>query len=146
MNQGCREIVAAYGPVVEKHAVGQRYPWAPGRWGEWSALWKSRRKPFLLLDVEGEDWFIENYRNESFRSWMGIPVMVRDKVYGLIQLDHRKPKFYTEEHTALAQSFANQAGVAIEKTLLYQAALRAAERRAVLHRISQDIVRFRQDS
>jgi transcriptional regulator with GAF, ATPase, and Fis domain len=32
-----------------------------------------------------------------------------------------------------------------EKTLLYQA-LRAAERRAVLHRISQDIVRFSQNS
>jgi PAS domain S-box-containing protein len=146
MNQGCREIVAAYGPIVEDHAVGQKFPWVPERWGEWSELWKSRRKPFFLRDVESEAWFIENYHNKSVQSWMGIPVMVRDRLFGLIQLDHRKPSFFTEEHAALAQTFVNQVAIAIEKTQLYQAALRAAERRAVLHRISQDIVRFRQDS
>src|SRR6185503_9451760 len=46
----------------------------------------------------------------------------------------------------ILQTFANQAGIAMEKAQLYEAALRAAERRAVLHRISQDIVRFTQDS
>ena len=46
----------------------------------------------------------------------------------MIHLDHRKPNFYTEEHAALVQTFANQVGIAIEKTQLYQAALRAAER------------------
>ncbi|MGZ9226928.1 MAG: GAF domain-containing protein, partial [Anaerolineales bacterium] len=46
----------------------------------------------------------------------------------------------------ILHTFANQAGIAIEKAQLYQDALRAAERRAVLHRISQDIVRFTQDS
>lgn len=146
MNQGCREIVAAHGPAVEDYPVGQKYPWDSDRWGEWSDLWKSRRKPLFFRDVESQSWFLENHHSELFRSWMGIPVIIRDKVFGLIHLDHRKPNFYTEEHAALAQTFANQAAIAIEKTLLYQAALRAAERRAVLHRISQDIVRFSQDS
>ena len=69
-----------------------------------------------------------------------------DKVFGLINLENRKPNFYTEEYAAISQTFANQAGIAIEKAKLYQDALRSAERRAVLHRISQDIVRFSQDS
>ena len=68
-----------------------------------------------------------------------------DKVFGLLNLENRKPNFYTEEQAALVQTFANQAGIAIEKAQLYQDALRAADRRAVLHRISQDIVRFNQD-
>jgi GAF domain-containing protein len=76
---------------------------------------------------------------------MAVPMIAGDKMFGLLNLENRKPNFYTEEHAALAQTFANQAGIAIEKAQLYQDALRAAERRAVLHRISQDIVRFNQD-
>ena len=68
-----------------------------------------------------------------------------ENVLGLINLESEKPDFFTEEHAAILQTFANQAGIAIEKAQLYQDALRAAERRAVLHRISQDIVRFTQD-
>jgi GAF domain-containing protein len=69
-----------------------------------------------------------------------------NKVFGLISLEIQRPNSFTEEHTAMIQTFANQAGIAIEKAQLYQDALQAAERRAVLHRISQDIVRFSQDS
>jgi GAF domain-containing protein len=68
-----------------------------------------------------------------------------DKVFGLLNLENQKPSFYTEEQAALVQTFANQAGIAIEKAQLYQDALQAADRRAVLHQISQDIVRFNQD-
>ncbi|HEX6033470.1 MAG TPA: GAF domain-containing protein, partial [Anaerolineales bacterium] len=69
-----------------------------------------------------------------------------EKVFGLINLESEKPNFFMEEHASVLQTFANQAGIAIEKAGLYQDALRAAERRAVLHRISQDIVRFSQNS
>lgn len=146
MNQGCLEIVAVHGPAVQDEPIGQKYAWDSDRWGDWSDLWKNRRKPFFLRDVETKGWFSENHQRALFQSWMGIPVVVQDKVFGLIHLDHRKPNFYTEEHAGLAQTFANQAAIAIEKTQLYQAALRAADRRAVLHRISQDIVRFSQNS
>jgi transcriptional regulator with GAF, ATPase, and Fis domain len=77
---------------------------------------------------------------------MGVPMVAGGKLFGLLHLENREPNAYTEEHAALAQTFANQAGIAIEKAQLYQDALRAADRRAVLHRISQDIVRFSQDS
>jgi sigma-B regulation protein RsbU (phosphoserine phosphatase) len=69
-----------------------------------------------------------------------------ENVLGLINLESEEPSFFTEEHAAILQTFANQAGIAVQKAQLYEAALQAAERRAVLHRISQDIVRFTQDS
>ncbi len=75
-----------------------------------------------------------------------VPMVAGDKVFGLIVLESQKPNFFTEEQTGILQTFANQAGVAVEKAQLYQDALRAAERRAVLHRISQDITRSTQDS
>jgi GAF domain-containing protein len=72
-------------------------------------------------------------------------MMAGDQVLGVIRLESLEPGYFTDEHANLIRTFASQAGIAIEKAQLYQDALRAAERRAVLHRISQDIVRFSQD-
>ncbi len=144
MNEGCQEVVAESG-FPSSQRIGQKYPWDPSQWGEWNDPLENQRKPMVLSDIQVEDWFVKDDNNATFHSWMGIPMVVGDKVFGLLHFENQKSNFYTEEHAALAQTFANQAGIAIEKAQLYQAALQAAERRAVLHRISQDIVRFNQD-
>jgi len=144
MNHGCREVVAESGfPGPQR--IGQKYPWEPDKWETWSRLSEHQQKPMVFSDIQTEDWFVKDDNNASFHSWIGVPMIAGDKAFGLLNLENRQPNYYTEEHAALAQTFANQAGIAIEKAQLYQAALRAAERRAVLHRISQDIVRFNQD-
>lgn len=146
INQNCLEIVALRGhPEGDEH-IGIKYTWDTTQWGEWDNLWQDQHHPMIVPDVRFDPRFIKRKGSEYIRSWMGVPLVVREKVFGIINLDNRLSNFYTEEHSALAQTFANQAGIAIEKALLYQDALQAAERRAVLHRISQEIVRFSQDS
>jgi PAS domain S-box-containing protein len=146
MNQDCLETVAGQGLIVGDQSIGQKHPWNPSEWGEWNELWQNQDKPMIIADTQSEDWFLKHRDHLSLHSWMGVPMVVGAKVFGLLNLEHRERNFYTEEHAAVAQTFANQAGIAIEKAKLYQGALQAAERRAVLHRISQDIVRFSQDS
>ncbi len=146
MNNGCLKIVAERGLAAGFQRIGQEYIWDFHKWGEWNDLWKDEYKPMVLSDIQSDDRFIKNSNNESIHCWMGVPMVVGDKVFGLINLENQKPNFFTEENAAVAQTFANQAGIAIEKAQLYQDAVRAAERRAVLHRISQDITRFSQDS
>ncbi len=145
VSQGCQEVVAESGfPASQR--LGKKYPWDPSQQGQWRNLCENQQKPMVFPDIQTEGWFVKDDNNASFHSCIGVPMVAGDKVFGLLNLENRKPNFYTEEHAALAQTFANQAGIAIEKAQLYQDALRAAERRAVLHRISQDIVRFTQDS
>ena len=146
IDQNCLEIVAERGLPVDYQHIGQKYSWDPGKWGEWNDIWPDRHKPMILPDVQSEVRFVKREGSEYIRSWMGVPIVVKEQVFGLINLDNRIMNFYTQEHAAVAQTFANQAGIAIEKAQLYQDALRTAERRAVLHRISQDIVRFSQNS
>jgi PAS domain S-box-containing protein len=146
MNQGCLEIVAERGLDSNHVHIGQKYAWDSLRWGEWKDLWKAEHRPILSSDLQSEAGFIKDAGKLYFPSWMGVPMVAGNNVFGLISLESNKPNFFTEEHAGIIQTFANQAGIAIEKAQLYQDALRAAERRAVLHRISQDIVRFSQDS
>ncbi len=120
MNQGYLEIVAEYGLPTGYQHIGQKYMWDAKKWGEWEELWQDPKKPMILPDVQTDDRFIKREGSEYIRSWMGIPMAVGDKVFGLINIDNRKLNFYTEEHSAIIQTFANQAGIAIEKARLFE--------------------------
>lgn len=87
--------------------------------------------------------FIEGV--EDVNSFMVVPLVYKGNVIGLATLDSRQTNRYSTEDAEFAFAIANQAAIAIGNAGLYQEALRASERRAILHRISQDIVRFTQD-
>lgn len=87
--------------------------------------------------------FIEGVKGVN--SFMAIPLVYKGNLIGFATLDSRQTNRYTPEDAEFAFAIANQAAIAIGNARLYQEALRSSERRAVLHRISQDIVRFTQD-
>lgn len=58
--------------------------------------------------------------SEYIRCWLGVPLVVRDRVIGLMMLDHSSPHVYTSEHANLVVGFANQAAVAIRNATLFQ--------------------------
>ncbi len=57
----------------------------------------------------------------GIRSWLGAPMLVGDRLIGMIALDKTEPGFYTQEHARLVEAFAAQAAIAIENARLYQA-------------------------
>ncbi|MGA9349635.1 MAG: sensor domain-containing diguanylate cyclase [Anaerolineae bacterium] len=60
------------------------------------------------------------YDSGRIRSWLGVPLMAKDQVIGMIALDRAEVRPYTAEEVQLAMTFANQAAIAIENALLYQ--------------------------
>ncbi len=65
---------------------------------------------------------------EGVNSWCGVPLLVEDKVAGLITLDHAEVGFYDQDlHEKLLESFANHAALA----------LRDAQRKRALDTLSQ---------
>lgn len=97
--------------------------------------------PLILANAQESPYFKKWAGTDYVRGWMGVPLIVRGSVIGYITLDSRKVDAFQERDAELAQTFAHQAASAIENAHLYQEALRATERRAVLHRLSQDILR-----
>lgn len=80
-------------------------------------------------------------RHEGFnhaRAWIGIPLVVRDQVTGLLSLTHATPGFYDQRHARLAMTIANQVAIAIENARLYEKAqdLAVLEER---HRIAREL-------
>jgi PAS domain S-box-containing protein len=64
------------------------------------------------------------YKSGRIRSWLGVPLMVKDRVKGMIAIDRAEVRPYTDEESQLAGAFANQAAIAIENAQLYQETVR----------------------
>jgi signal transduction histidine kinase len=76
------------------------------------------------------------------RAWMAVPLMLKDRVIGMLSLSHSRPDYYTPRSAELAMAIANQAAVAIENAQLYERAqeLVAVEERQRLARELHDSV------
>ncbi|HJT56581.1 MAG TPA: PAS domain S-box protein [Ktedonobacteraceae bacterium] len=76
------------------------------------------------------------------RTWMAIPMMLKERVMGMLNLSSRKPNYFTARHATLALGIAAQAAVAIENARLYEQAqeLAAVEERQRLARELHDSV------
>jgi PAS domain S-box-containing protein len=79
---------------------------------------------------------------QEIHSWMGIPLISRDHLIGVLRLDHVEPGHFTQTHADLGLAFANQAAVAIENARFYEQAqqLAALEERQKLARELHDSV------
>jgi PAS domain S-box-containing protein len=60
------------------------------------------------------------------RSWMCVPLVIQERVVGMLSLSHRKANYYTPQHAGLARAIASQAATAIENAQLYEQAQRLA--------------------
>ena len=75
----------------------------------------------------------------EIHSWMGIPLMVQQRVIGYITLDRHDVRVFAESDVALAQAIASQAAVAIENANLFNTTKELADRLLILHQASQGV-------
>ncbi|HAJ33094.1 MAG TPA: histidine kinase [Candidatus Atribacteria bacterium] len=78
------------------------------------------KKPKIIFDVLKEKQYKEKKlaKKEGLISMASIPMMVKDKVIGVLNVYTNKPYEFTKAEITLLSTIANQAAVAIEKTEL----------------------------
>ncbi len=94
------------------------------------------REPVIIDDIYAETPIAQAFRatgmaNLGFvptyiKTWMGVPLLLRNSVIGMLTFDHGVVGFYTPHHAELALAFAHQAAVAIENAQLFEQANRLA--------------------
>ena len=75
-------------------------------------------------------------------SWLGVPLLARDGVLGVICLGHHEPHHYDPETQHVVQVFANGAAIAISNAHLYaqaQDAATAEERSRLAHELHDSV-------
>jgi putative nucleotidyltransferase with HDIG domain len=79
-------------------------------------------KRLIIDDVtDNEDW-IRGEETIGIRSWMAVPLQIKDQRIGVLTLDHKNKAQYTERDATLAMNFANQAAITLENSRLLEEA------------------------
>ena len=108
------KIIAGRG--IAEELLGKNYSTQPEKWGSSEKI----RQPIIISDVQADSRFEKLKGSEYIRCWMGIPLFSQGKLTGYLNLDSRTAGFFNLEHAAIAQTFANQAAIAIENARLFQ--------------------------
>ncbi|MFQ5813869.1 MAG: GAF domain-containing protein, partial [Anaerolineae bacterium] len=98
--------------------------------------------PFIVDDAPAvyEDFSKEPFAAMGIRSWLGVPMLVGERLVGMIALDKCQPGFYTQEHARLAEAFAAQAAVAVENARLFEEEKRRATQLALINEVGEKAV------
>ena len=91
-------------------------------------------KPLVVSDLQGGGFFPSNGSGPrrmdavlaDIGTWMGVPLIVRGNVIGLLAMTHPISGYFSNDHAELTMAFANQVAVAIEGARARDEAIRSA--------------------
>lgn len=95
------------------------------------------RKSILVEDVTKSEHYIE--ANPNVRSELAVPLIVKNKVIGVLDLESEIPAYFTKEHQRLLELVASRMSIAVENARLYTRLSRQAQTLTVLNEISREI-------
>lgn len=111
-----------------------------------------QRRPVIVGDMAAKEDLPAAWRSRAgvlqrrllghARSWMGVPLIAKGQVVGILRFDHVDAGHFTQSHADIAFTLANQTAVAIENARLYAQAqnVAAIEERQRLARELHDSV------
>jgi len=139
------KILAYRGPIVREEALQIKFSIHEARANQRVI---QGQEPVIIEDILGVGTLARAIRETAgnelettysyLRCWMGVPLILKNHVIGMLTLDHQQSGYYGPSHAELAMAFASQAAVAIENARLYQ----QAEQSAITHernRLARDL-------
>ncbi len=97
----------------------------------------AQRQAVLVNDVTAEENFIN--ATPGVRSELAVPLIAKNKVIGVLDVEAAQPGAFTEEHKRLLTLFASRIAAGIENARLYTKVSRQARQLTLLTEISREI-------
>src|SRR5436190_9956973 len=120
------EIVGGYGYPGLDELIGLRYEW--GGPDDPAKELVERHETLIIPDVAARfKQFKDPFGEGMIKSWIAVPLLVGDRLIGMLTFDSFEPDFYTPEHARTAEAFAAFAAPAIDKARYLDELERARE-------------------
>ncbi len=95
------------------------------------------REPVLVNDVRSEENFINSA--PGVRSELAVPLIAKNKVIGVLDVEAAQPGAFNEEHVRLLTLFGSRIAIGIENARLYTKVSRQARQLTLLTEISREL-------
>jgi signal transduction protein with GAF and PtsI domain len=113
------------------------------KWGEGITGWVAQhKKPVALSKGAFKDKrFIGTLPEDSYEAFLSVPIMIKNNVVGVINVQHIKPHTYPPRLINLLTTIGRQVGSAIETARLYDETNRRAKALKTLSVVSDSLAR-----
>jgi sigma-B regulation protein RsbU (phosphoserine phosphatase) len=95
------------------------------------------RQTVLVSDTTQEDFYVEALPN--VKSELAIPLIVKNKVIGVIDIEAQEKNYFTEEHKRLLTLIGSRMAVGIENARLHTRVTRQARTLLLLNEIAREL-------
>lgn len=102
-----------------------------------TGLAAQRREPVLVNDVSKEPEYITSV--SEVHSELAIPMITKNRVIGVIDIEAPQPNYFTEEHSRLLTVIASRVAIGIENARLYTRVAKQAKSLLLLNEISREL-------
>ncbi|GAB4434795.1 MAG: hypothetical protein Kow0031_16570 [Anaerolineae bacterium] len=106
--------------------IGLKFP-VPGN--NPNSMVARQRQPIILSNAKKLHPPFRHAPHDHINSWLGVPLIVRDQLIGILALDSETPNYFTEAHIQSVMPFAYQAAIAIENARLFEQTRQEIEER-----------------
>lgn len=114
----------------------------PGLSGEIILTRKTLHIPDTLANNAEKKYQIIHAGGKYSRAYLGVPLIIRDKIVGVLSIQSYTPNQYTPEQVRLFETIATQAAIAIENSKLYEKAQdEIDQRRKVQENLEDQLVK-----
>ena len=111
--------------------------------GEGITGWVAREKVRVVIPRNASDdprfKFFHNLPEDRYQAFVSVPIVTKQDVVGVINVQHKRAKRYQEAELALLSTIANQVGGAIENARLYEEMRRQALQIETLSQVSETV-------
>jgi signal transduction protein with GAF and PtsI domain len=111
--------------------------------GEGITGWVARERTRVVIPSNASDdprfKFFHNLPEDRYQAFVSVPIMAKNEVVGVINVQHKRTRRYRPDELALLSTIASQVGGAIENARLYAETMRKARQIDTLSQVSETV-------
>lgn len=106
-----------------------------------NSAWRvvNNKLPLIIGDVTKSDFWEPRPELSQVRSWLGVPLIYKDRVVGVLTLDNNKPDKYVDADARYLFTLAYQIAIAVENAQLFEEWENQATRLKLINEMAQEI-------
>jgi diguanylate cyclase (GGDEF)-like protein/PAS domain S-box-containing protein len=79
------------------------------------------KEPLIISNISKKNFAYKKFETEEkTESWIGIPILMRNSVIGMMAFNKKEKNYFTSNHAELGKAFASQVAIALENARIYE--------------------------
>ncbi|RMF04707.1 MAG: GAF domain-containing protein [Chloroflexi bacterium] len=106
-----------------------------------NSAWRvvTNKLPLIINDVTQSDYWEPRPELSRIRAWLGVPLIFKDRVVGVLTLDKNEPAAFTNADARYVFTLAYQIAIAVENAQLFQEWENQATRLKLINELNREI-------